>query len=94
MKPDLKNIGVFLTIGTMLVGGIASGAILKKNVEESKEKIEKISDAQIQYAVQQGKVEEKLENLEEQNKELKNELKETLKEQQTILLEAIKAKKR
>jgi len=32
MKIDLKNIGIYLTIGTLIIGTISGVAIAKKNI--------------------------------------------------------------
>lgn len=94
MKLSLKDISAIVALGIFFISAVSAGAVLKKNVDESKQKIEKLESSQINYAVQQGKVEEKLENLEEQNKELKQEIKEQLKEQSSLILEAIRSKKK
>lgn len=89
MKIDLKNLGIYLTVGTLIIGTISGGAIAKKNIEDSKAKISELEKAQIQYAVQQGKVETKLEGLEQTNQEIKQDI----KENQKILLEELKKRR-
>ena len=85
----IKDIASYTSIIVLIVGVIYTGAIAKQDVDESKQKITKLEQAQIDYQTQQAVLTEQTETL----KESVDELKESVRDGNKALLEAIQKKR-
>ena len=85
----LKEMGAYVSIGILAVSFIASVAIAKNTINESKVKISEIEKAQQEYSVKQGVIEERTQTLQKGIEELK----EDIKDNQKQLLDAIQKRR-
>ena len=85
----IKDITSYTSIIVLIVGVIATGAIAKQNIDESKQKITKLEQAQIDYQTQQAVLTEQTKTL----KESVDELKEEIEQGNKVLLDELRKRK-